>query len=270
MAFDWHPLENGCPEQWASSWGCDTYGVYMGFAVGDVEYRLRWVPSGEYWVGSPEAEEGRDDDEQLHQVRLTAGYWIGETPVTQALWQEVMGNNPSEFQGKGNEYEQRPVEQVSWNDCAEFCRVLNKRVEGLMVDFPTEAQWEVACRAGDLSARYGELDAIAWHVGNSERETHPVGEKLPNRWGLYDMIGNVWEWCRDGMRTYGTELQTDPIGPTIDSGDRVIRGGAFVYSAGRCRAAYRDASHRGLHWHDQGFRLCRGQSAAERRQETSK
>ncbi|MGB1016544.1 MAG: formylglycine-generating enzyme family protein, partial [Nannocystaceae bacterium] len=205
------------------------------------------------------------DERPRHQVRLTQGYWMGETPVTQALWTEVMGDNPSRFKGDAK----RPVEEVTWHACETFCQRLNERIHGLEVELPTEAQWEVACRAGEgVLPRYGELDTIAWYRENSGRETHAVGEKLPNRWGLYDMLGNVWEWCRDDMRSYGKGLHSDPIGSTIDSDSRVIRGGSFHGVAGCCRAGDRIRYHRDTHWSALGFRLCRGQPAADRQEGT--
>jgi len=229
----------------------------MGFSVGEATYRLRWIAPGVYWVGSPESDkESFVDERPRHQIRLTEGYWIGETPVTQALWTEVMGDNPSYFKGDG----QRPVEQVNWNTCEAFCERLNERIDGLEAELPTEVQWEVACRAGEeLSPRYGELEAIAWFGGNSGEQTHRVGEKSPNHWGLYDMLGNVWEWCRDDMRTYGEELHRNPIGSTIGSSSRVIRGGSFYARARECRAAFRGSLLRGHGWIEPGFRLCRGQ-----------
>jgi len=190
---------------------------------------------------------------------------MGETPVTQALWTEVMGHNPSRFKGDAK----RPVEEVTWNACEIFCQRLNERIHGLEVELPTEAQWEVACRAGEgVLPRYGELDAIAWYGRNSGDSTHAVGEKMPNRWGLYDMLGNVWEWCRDDMRSYGAGLHSDPIGSTIDSGARVLRGGSFIADAWRCRAGFRSRIPRDFHWYEHGFRLCRGQPAADRQEGT--
>jgi formylglycine-generating enzyme required for sulfatase activity len=187
-------------------------------------------------MGSPEDEEGRYDDEgPRHEVRISRGYWLFDTPSTQALWQAVMGMNPSEFQGT-----ERPVERVSWEDCQEFIEALNARLPGLGLRLPTEAQWEYACRAGTETVRYAEnLDAIAWYAENSGSETHAVGQLQPNAWGLYDMLGNVEEWCYDSHRDYTEETQIDPVGPVEAGALRVIRGGGWSLPARLVRAACR-------------------------------
>ena len=176
-------------------------------------------------MGSPRGERGRYDDEgPQHQVQLTQGFWLFDTPCTQALWQAVMGTNPSQFTG-----EQRPVENVSWDDCQQFLVTFNQQFPELPLILPTEAQWEYACRAGTQAARYeARIDAIAWYSANSNNETHEVGQKRPNAWGLYDMLGNVWEWCHDGLRGYTESVVIDPLGPTEAGADRVIRGGSWV------------------------------------------
>jgi formylglycine-generating enzyme required for sulfatase activity len=211
-----------------------------------------------------------------------------DTPCTQALWEAVMGDNPSRFQSP-----ERPVEQVSWEEVQEFLRRIEERVPGLAL--PTEAQWEYACRAGTQTATYAGdleilgdsnaplLDAIAWYSGNSgvgfeldngwdssnwpekqylhERAgTHPVGLKEPNAWGLYDMLGNVWEWCADGIRPYGSESVTDPIGPTKAGAERVLRGGAWILDARVVRSASRIAYDPGYRFVNFGFRCARVQS----------
>ena len=176
---------------------------------------------------------------------LSGGYWLFDTPVTQALWKEVMGTEPSHFKG-----ENLPVEQVSWDDCQDFLQNINAAIPGLSLGLPTEAQWEYACRAGTETATYtddlqkGEetkgalLDRIAWYNGNSDKKTHPVAEKAANAFGLYDMLGNVWEWCSDWFGDYPQEVVTDPTGP--DKGtDRVSRGGGWNGNARLARAAFR-------------------------------
>ncbi len=229
----WHPLANGCPPDWASGWGQDRQGVFVEFTWLEVTQRLRWIPSGRFWMGSPESEPGRYSDEgPRHPVTLGQGFWLFDTPCTQALWETVMGNNPSRFQSPS-----RPMEQVSWDDVQGFLTQINARIPGLDLVLPSEAQWEYACRAGTETASYsggldilGErnapaLDPIAWYGGNSgvdidlengedssswkEKQyphklagTRPVKLKRANPWGLYDMLGNVWEWCHDGMRDY--------------------------------------------------------------------
>ena len=177
-------------------------------------------------MGSPDNEEGRWDEEgPQHEVAIESGFWMFETPCTQALWEAVMGQNPSHFRGPT-----RPVEQVSWDDAQAFLTRIAAMVPGLRLGLPSEEQWEYACRAGSAAARYGDLDQIAWHVKNSGGETHPVALKHPNGWGLHDMLGNVWEWCADAYWEYGT-------GKSEASADRVLRGGSWSDSARRVRAA---------------------------------
>jgi formylglycine-generating enzyme required for sulfatase activity len=188
-------------------------------------------------MGSPEDEEGRWADERpRHPVRIGSGFWMFDTPCTQALWEAVMveGANPSHFKGAD-----RPVEQVSWDDCRGFLERLNGRLEGLHLGLPSEAQWEYACRAGTASARYHEdLDEIAWYGGNSGGETHAVRGKLPNAWGLYDMLGNVWEWCADAWtEDYSRGSEKGAAAPA--SAHRVIRGGSWGFAPQFVRAAYR-------------------------------
>jgi hypothetical protein len=218
-------------------------------------YRL--IPAGSFLMGSPEDEEGRDDDETQHAVEITQPFLLKTTPVTQAKWMAVMGGqNPSRFQGD----DRRPVEQVSWEDAARFCEVFSAQTQGTY-QLPTEAQWEYACRASTTGARYGDLDAIAWYWDNANRATQPVGEKQPNDWGLYDMFGNVWEWCLDWYgwdwhRNDSSELQRDPKGPP--SGDsRVIRGGAWFNGAQYCRAAQRNYYSPTSRYNTVGFRPAR-------------
>ena len=187
-------------------------------------------------MGSPRGERGRYDGEgPQHQVQLTQGFWLFDTPCTQALWQAVMGTNPSQFTG-----EQRPVETVSWDDCQQFLVTFNQQFPELPLILPTEAQWEYACRAGTQAARYeARIDAIAWYSANSNNETHEVGQKRPNAWGLYDMLGNVLEWCHDGLRGYTEGVVIDPLGPTEAGAYRVIRGGSWDLPARLVRAADR-------------------------------
>ena len=253
-----HPLATGCPPAWASRWGQDRRGVFAGFIVGGVEYRMRWIADGTFMMGSPGGEAGRFPKEgPQHPVTITRGFWLGEMPVTQALWQAVMQENPSLFMSP-----KRPVERVSWEDCQRLCARLEGLIPGLGVRLPTEAEWEFACRAGTSGATYAgggaPFDAIAWWSGNSEGKTHPVGQKQPNAWGLHDMLGNVWEWCSDGMRKYSSEPAADPVGP-VHGDHRVFRGGSWIDDARDVRAAYRNANHPGDRNRVLGFRLARGQ-----------
>lgn len=243
---------------WASDAGQDKFGLWADFALGDVLQRMRWIEPGTFQMGSPEKEDGRLDSEgPQHEVRLTKGFWLGDTPVTQALWTAAMGNNPSLSHFKGPE---RPVVMVSWDDVQEFLKKMNARIPGLGLGLPTGAQWEYACRAGTEGANYArggqKLADIAWFDGNSGRQTHPVATKPCNDWGLYDMLGNVWEWCADGIRSYTAKPVSDPAGP-LDSTSRAQRGGSWYDSAGAVRAARCMGNDRGRrNDHFVGFR-CR-------------
>lgn len=221
------------------------------------------VGPGSFTMGSPLNEIGRFDDEQLpHPVVVSTGFWLGQTPVTQGQWQAVMGSNPSYFAGAGAA---APVEQVSWEDCREFVHILNDKAGEERYRLPTEVEWEYACRAGTSGPFYAEipgygpetcnadgsepllhqLDAIAWWCGNAAGTTHPVAEKLPNAWGLHDMLGNVWEWC---------ELLSSAFPP---GALQAIRGGPW-YGMPRCvRSADRHVMSPGFASSGVGFRLVR-------------
>lgn len=259
--------------RWAIASSEDRYGLWAAFEINGVQQRMRWIPPGTFRMGSPETERGRYDDEgPQHDVTLSRGYWLGETPVTQALWVAVMGANPSRFCGNEAEDLQRPVEQVSWDDCQAFLDRLNPLVSGLAARLPTEAEWERACRGGTTSATWAgdlsgddvapELEAIAWYGGNGGAKTHPVGLKAPNPYGLYDMLGNVWEWCADEQREYEAKPVTDPA-LTRRGPFRVYRGGSWDVVAGFVRAAYRDAYNHGGRL-DLGFRLAGDQESVLR------
>jgi len=210
-----------------------------------VKLVMCWIPPGEFLMGSPEDEEGRPkgrlDSEAQHRVRITQGFWLAKTQTTQAQWQAVMGSNPSCFKGGD-----LPVEQVSWLDiCGDesatggFLGELNRRSPaGGRFHLPTEAQWEYACRAGTTGAYAGDLDEMGWYWDNRDDQTHPVGLKKPNAWGLHDMHGNVVEWCSDWYGDYDMGEMIDPSGPASGAG-RVVRGGDLGYCAGYCRVAFR-------------------------------
>ena len=188
----WHPLAEGCPPDWASGWGQDRHGVFVEIALGEVIQRLRWIPPGRFLMGSPEGEPGRFDWEgPRHEVTIGQGFWLFDTACTQALWQAVMGDNPSEFKTAD-----RPVENVSWDDVQVFLKEVDKRVPGLGLVLPSEAQWEYACRAQTAIAP--GLDAVAWYLENSGGETHPVGGKAANPWTCWATSGN-------GAPTTGTK-----------------------------------------------------------------
>jgi formylglycine-generating enzyme required for sulfatase activity len=194
-------------------------------------------------MGSPESESDRQNDEIQHRVTLTKGFWLGKYEVTQGQWQAVMRNNPSSFTNAGVN---APVEQVSWNDAMEFCAKLTVRElrvgrlpAGYEFSLPTEAQWEYACRAGACGAYggNGNLGSMGWYGDNSGSTTHPVGQKQANEWGLYDMHGNVWEWCYDRYdSSYPGGSVTDPTG-SISGANRVCRGGGCDNDASDCRSA---------------------------------
>jgi len=206
-----------------------------------------WIQPGTFLMGSPSGEEGRSNGELQHTVTLSQGFWLSDHEVTQSEYLSVMGSNPSFFTGDLN----RPVETVSWDNAVRYCQKLTERerAAGLITAqeayrLPTEAEWEYAARAGTTGARHGELDAIAWWLGNSGSQTRPVKQKAPNAWGLYDMIGNVWEWCSDWYGAYPIGSVTDPIGPGSGN-DRVDRGGGWGSGAERVRSAYRDGDDPG-------------------------
>jgi len=233
----------------------------------DVDLDMIWIEPGTFIMGSPSDELGRYDDEVQHEVTLTQGYWLGKYEVTQAQYEAVMGTNPSGFKGAD-----LPVEKVSWYDAKEFCAKLTafekatgRLPEGYEYTLPTEAQWEYACRAGTTTALNSgknlsdkdqclEMDEVGWYKYNSDRATHPVGQKLPNVWGLYDMHGNVWEWCLDRYGDYPTSAVTDPTGPIMGS-SRVIRGGSWYFYAGGCRSATRSGNGPSYYDSNYGFRV---------------
>lgn len=205
--------------------------------VNGIKYNMVWVEGGTFRMGAT-SEQGSEisDEKPVHSVTLS-GYYIGKTEVTQALWQAVMGSNPSYFEG-----DDLPVEQVSWDDCQEFIRKLNS-LTGQNFRLPTEAEWEFACRGGNNSRGYkysgsNYIDNVAWYDGNSGDKTHPVATKSPNELGIYDMSGNVWEWCADWYGDYSSGRQTNPKGPYGGS-LRVGRGGSWFIYAGFCRSSYR-------------------------------
>lgn len=214
-----------------------------------VKYVFRWCPPGEFVMGSPVTEKDRNNDEIQHQVKLTRGFWILETEVTQEMWKSVMGNNPSCFKGNKN-----PVEKVSWEDCQKYLAKLNEQApNGMCFGLPTESQWEYACRAGStgIFGGTGALDEMGWVMG---KKPYEAGTKKPNAWGIYDMHGNVWEWCNDWLGDYPNGNITDPVG--ADSGERrVARGGCWRDSAERCRSARRDSDTPDARCDDVGLRL---------------
>ena len=206
-----------------------------------VQLNLVGIPAGKFQMG-----EAGD----AHEVTISQAFALGKFAVTQAQWVAVMGSNPSSFKGPD-----LPVESVSWDDCQQFILRMNAKGEGTY-RLPTEAEWEYACRAGTTGERYGDLGAIAWYADNSGQTTHPVGQKQPNAWGLYDMNGNVWQWCQDWYGDYPGGSVTDPQGASSGS-IRVLRGGCWFFDASYVRSAYRLYYVPGARRLDLGFRLLR-------------
>ena len=245
-------------------------GERMVFTIKGVEYPFRWCPPGTFMMGSPKSEVGRGDDETQHQVTLTRGFWMLETEVTQLMWESVMANNPSRFKGS----KKLPVEQVSWDDCQEFIKKLNSLLStlkdvpaGSKVSLPTEAQWEYACRAGTATSFHfgsvlngdkancdGNYPYGTELKGQYLSKTSEVGSYPVNAWGLYDMHGNVWEWCLDCYGTYPSGSVTDPVGASTES-SRVLRGGSWYFGTRHCRSAFRYDSDPSSRYFHIGLRL---------------
>ena len=224
------------------------------FTVGGVSFTMKAVAGGTFTMGGT-SEQGREadsDEKPTHSVTLSS-YYIGQTEVTQELWQAVMGSNPSAFKGSN-----RPVENVCWDDCQEFIRKLNS-MTGQKFRLPTEAEWEYAARGGNKSKGYkysdgNNIESVAWYEGNSGNKTHPVATKSPNELGIYDMSGNVFEWCQDRYGRYKSGSQTNPTGPSTGS-YRVFRGGSGFSTAGRCRVSYRNRNTPDCLFDNVGLRL---------------
>lgn len=227
-----------------------------------------WIPSGSFYMGttksSSELAEIYGGSPSLysseypqHWVTISKGFWMSQTEITQKQWTDIMGYNPSNNKG-----DMLPVENLSWEDCQKFIENINK-LGGGTFRLPTEAEWEYACRAGsDYEFCFGddakELDNYGWHIYNSGYQTHPVKQKRPNTWGVYDMHGNVWEWCQDWYDSeyYQYSPVFDPAGPA-EGRYKVLRGGTCLRTSARCRSAFRSWNAPDLTMPDQGFRICR-------------
>jgi formylglycine-generating enzyme required for sulfatase activity len=263
------------PPRWAEVFGEDDFGIFAEFSVKGVCFVWRWIPPGWFMMGSPESELGRYGDEgPQHKVVISRGFWLGETPVTQAQWLALRSENPSRFQG-----EERPTEQISWEGSVDFARDLGREVPGFCATLPSEAQWEYACRAGTTAAFHNDqpctrpegkdptLELLGWYDENSGQQTHPVKEKKPNAWGLYDLHGNVWEWCLDawdeGAYAKREKGAVDPLVEAYESRPgRVVRGGSWDFQARGCRSAGRNRHCPGARARTLGFRLAAGQEPA--------
>jgi len=260
---------------WASAYGQDPYGYWADLYLdeNDLEnspkQRFRWIPAGEFMMGSPEHEVERNSSENYHQVTLSHGFWLADTACSQAFWQAIMGDNPAHFTLSG----QHPVERVSWHDTQDFVQRLNKKVASLNTTLPSEAQWEYACRAASTSAfNFGEAISSKQVNFNGERpyadtpksefrkETVEVDSLSQNAWGLYQMHGNVWEWCQDHWQAeLGTKAVTDPKTITDDEeGRRVLRGGSWISLSMYCRSAIRYHYAADVRYNLCGFRLSLG------------
>lgn len=250
----------------------DDYGVLARLAI-TTKYssleaqNFRWIAPGSFWMGSPYDEQERGNNEgPRHEVTISQGFWLADTASTQAFWQAVMGNNPSRFQDDPNQ----PVEQVNWRQVQEFIQRLQVLLPGCQVDLPSEAEWEYVCRAGtdrpfsfgvNITPQQVNYDGNIPYAGGEKGEyrgkTVAVKSLPANPWGLYEMHGNVWEWCKDGQRTYDEQAQVDPLGPvTGEELPRVIRGGSWSDRAGWARSAFRIAFLPGGALDDLGFRFC--------------
>ena len=220
---------------------------------------FQWIPAGTFMMGSPDTEEGRASNETLHKVTISHGFWLGKYEVTQAQWDAVMATNPSSFDG-----DDLPVETVRWYDAMDLVEALNAANSDDVYRLPTEAEWEYAYRAGTSTRFYwGEdsdesaLDDYAWHGFNSSAQTHPVGMKMPNAWGLYDMAGNAFEWCWDWSDDYPDGPVIDPEGPGSGT-NRIARGGSFLLEdSAAYRGAYRNNYPPNGVSYQYGFRLLR-------------
>ena len=256
---------------WASKFGRDRLGIFAEMLIsterGKANQTLRWIEPGTFWMGSPEDELERYDNEgPRHEVTISRGFWLADSACTQALWQAVMGNNPSCFKDDP----QQPVEQVSWHHVQVFLQRLQELLPDCQVDLPSEAEWEYACRAGTTTpfsfgshinpqqVNYnGNFPYFGDEKGEYRRKTVPVKSLPANPWGLYEMHGNILEWCKDGQRTYDEQAQIDPLGPmTGDDYPRCLRGGSWYGIARRARSAIRNAYQPDDANYLVGFRFC--------------
>ena len=253
--------------EWADNCLRDEYGLLASLTIKGVEQRFRWVEPTTFLMGSPDDEEGRSSDEKQHKVTLTQGYWLAETACTQALWEVVMKENPSNFKGENN-----PVEEVSWSDVNSFLDRINRQTPSLALRLPSEAEWENACRAGSQTAFSFEeglsLENVNYsgkwdqsgYADTALKQSTRIKSFPPNDWGLFEMHGNVLEWCSDVYSSYSKEATTDPQGPEAGD-DRVLRGGSWANNGGYCRSAYRYHSEPSYRNDFFGFRLAHGHAS---------
>ena len=252
--------------KWADILGNDQYGTYADFSIKGVVQRMRWIKPGRFLMGSPKDEAGRSADETQHEVVLTEGFWLADTECTQQLWQAVMGDNLSRFNGP-----QRPVDQVSWDDCQIFIQKMKQLKPDLELCLPSDAQWEYACRAGtktpfsfgdNITSEQVNYDGNYPYAdgkkGENRKETVDVKSLPCNKWGLFQMHGNVWEWCADWYGNYSAVPIENPTGP--DKGHyRVLRGGSWVSYGWYVRSADRIRNEPSLRSSSMGVRFASGQ-----------
>jgi formylglycine-generating enzyme required for sulfatase activity len=232
-------------------------------AIGNVKMTFVYIQPGKFMMGSPEREKGRSNSETQHEVMLTKGFYMQTTPVTQAQWKAEMGDNPSYFKGCDN----CPVDNVSWHDAQKFIETLNNKEGKSVYRLPTEAEWEYACRAGTKTpfafgeclstddANYdGNYPLEGCPKGQYRKKTTPVGSFRSNAWGLYDMHGNVREWCADWYGAYPSSSIVDPVGPNGGL-SRVLRGGSWNNRGQSCRSAFRNRYYPDFRYDNYGFRL---------------
>ena len=226
----------------------DDFGKSIVLDIKGVKKTFRFIPAGEFMMGF----NNRDSNEQpVHKVKLSS-FFIADSEITQELWKVIMLTNPSKFKGKTH-----PVEFVSWDECQKFIKELNLLSPALKFSLPTEAQWEYAARAGSKEDMFaGKLDDYAWYDKNSGKKTHPVKQKLPNAWGLYDVLGNVWEWCSDwySSKYYSSSVLENPQGPSKGI-SRVFRGGSWNAKESLTNFGFRYGFPTKLRFNDRGFRL---------------
>lgn len=245
------------PPAWADAWGDDRFGLWAEFELQGVTQRLRWIEPGEFLMGSPDTERHRESDEgPQHRVRIGHGFWIANTTCTQALWQVVMGDNPSQF----TDDPCNPVERVGWDEAQIFLQRLGLALQGLAEpQLPSEAEWEYACRAGTTGTFNQPFPHAFGAMGRYRERTMPADMPPANAWGLHGMHGNVWEWCRDGRRTYAAlaqdEVLLDPQGHQELTVPRAVRAGSLSLDAEYLRSALRNPHRRGDSLDHQGFRF---------------
>jgi formylglycine-generating enzyme required for sulfatase activity len=232
----------------------DVARAYNGISLEQIKLDMSYIPAGSFVIGSWDQTGSPSNERPQHRVTISRPMAVMRNLVTQEQWWSVMGSDPSKFKGV-----QRPVDSISWNEASEFCDRLSAS-SNLKGEFKyrllTEAEWEYAARAGSRFQEYGEPSNIAWYFDNSGNRTHSVGLKQPNKWGLRDMLGNVWEWTADWYGGYSEERQTDPKGPATGV-KRVVRGGGWDTDEDDIRVSLRTGSNPDGHLNDVGLRICR-------------